>query len=161
MKTLFSTAAIAAALFAGTVQANCIPDSLYESVQIRDVETMLMVATLRCRLVGVDFTESYNQFVRDKRPILNAASTDMRSLFIKNYGAAKAEGAYDDFMTKVANGFGGGTDGLKCQDYASIAQAAQAAPSTREGVILLANNVGSLPKMPWARCGSAVASKSP
>lgn len=159
MKSITGVAVSALLAVASPAHAECMTDAAYQSVQIRDVETMLMVATLRCRLVGVDFAGAYNQFVRDKKVVLNTASSDMRNLFIKNYGSARAEGAYDDYMTKVANGFGGGNDGLNCQDYAAIVQAASTTASTREGVVSLANSVGSAPRLPWTRCGTSIASK--
>jgi hypothetical protein len=121
MKILVGVLAAATALMSGEVQAaSCWSDTAYQAAQLRDLDTMLMVATLRCRLKGNDFSADYNRFVVGKRAILSAANVEMQSAFSQTVGKARALGAYDDFMTKIANSYGMGTAGMNCADYAAL-----------------------------------------
>ena len=119
-----------------------------------------MVSMLRCRISGVNFTETYNQFVRDKRPVLNAVNNELRDQFAQTVGRAQAMGAYDNYMTKVANGYGGGAVGMNCADVASIADAAVVAAPTRSALVDLARRAGSSPQLPGCRCPASIAMQS-
>lgn len=154
MKAITTAMALASALaMAAPAQAApCWSDTAIEAARIRQFETMMMVSTLRCRLVGADFSEAYNRFVREKRPVLVAAGEAMRAQFAQAVGAQRALGAYDDFMTKVANSYGGGMEGTKCADMASVAQAAAEAPATREALARLALSAGAEPPLAGQRC---------
>jgi hypothetical protein len=159
MKKSLGVLVLAASLVAGgqAQAAGCWSEAAYEAAQMRDFDTMLMVATLRCRITGVDFSADYNRFVRDKRPILADANQQLRGQFALSVGQARALGAYDDYMTKVANGYGGGAKGMTCQDYAALAHSAAQAPSVRAELVKIAARAGSAPRLPGQRCGSSVA----
>jgi hypothetical protein len=137
--------------------ANCWSDTAYQAAQVRDFETMMMVSTLRCRLSGVDFSTSYNRFVREKRSVIITANTTLQQQFARAVGAGKALGAYDDFMTKVANSYGGGMAGMNCRDFSSVVDAAVSAPATMDAVAGLASAAGVAPAIPGARCNVTVA----
>lgn len=158
MKKLPGTIALVASLaMAGEAQAACVSDATYEAAQMRDFDTMLMVQTLRCRIKDIDFSDDYNRFVRDKRPILAAANVELRNHFAQSVGQTRAIGAYDDFMTKVANGYGGGTVGMTCRDYADLARAAANAPASRSALIDLADRAGARPRVPGQSCEAKIA----
>ncbi|MBB6123178.1 hypothetical protein [Sphingobium subterraneum] len=162
MKWIAKSAATVAALVgmmsaAPAMAASCWTDAAYRAAQIRDFETMMMVSTLRCRITGVDFSEPYNQFIRGKRQLLIAANETLRGQFAQTVGAARALGAYDDYMTKIANSYGGGMAGMNCRDFASVVDAAVASPATTEAVAQLAAMAGSAPRVPGDRCGVTVA----
>lgn len=161
MKRIIGTLAAAVSLVAaGQAQAaGCWSDASYEAAQLRDFDTLLMVQTLRCRINEVDFSKDYNKFVAEKRPILTAANTQLRGQFAMSVGQARALGAYDDFMTKIANGYGAGTKGMTCKDYAELARAAASAPVSRAAILKLAERAGSSPRLPGQRCGTSVAMK--
>lgn len=159
MKRILGAAAVASLAVATPAQSACWTDTAYQAAQIRNFETMMMVSMLRCRLVGNDFTATYNSFVRDKRPVLSAANEELRAQFAKTVGTAKAMNAYDDYMTKVANSYGAGNDGLSCRDFSSIVDAAAQSPATRGAVAALAERAGTNPRLPGARCGTSVALK--
>ncbi|MGD9811689.1 MAG: hypothetical protein AB7U35_10220 [Sphingobium sp.] len=155
---LGAVALVAAMCMGGQAQAaSCWSAVAYEAAQLRDFETLLMVQTLRCRIKDLDFSNDYNRFVREKRPILSAASDQLRGQFALDVGKGRALGAYDDFMTKVANGYGGGTVGMDCKDYARLAKMAVQAPAQRAAIVKLAESVGSSPRIPGRRCGTNVA----
>ena len=159
MRTMIISMALGAALVAtGSAQAaTCWDKTSYEAAQLRDFDTMLMVATLRCRINSVDFSDDYNRFVRDKRPILAQANIDIRAQFARTVGEAQSLGAYDDFMTKVANGYGGGSEHMTCADYAAMAKSAADASSVRSDLVDLAAQSGAQPLVPGNRCGIIVA----
>ena len=158
MKNLSVIAVIGAALVATPAQAaGCWSDATYEAAQMRDFDTMLMVATLRCRIKNVDFSGDYNRFVKNQRPVLAAANREIRNQFAQSMSQRAALGAYDDFMTKVANSYGGGVKNMTCNDYAAMARAAAKAPVSRASVIALAQKAGSNPPLPGKRCGYNVA----
>lgn len=162
MKSMIAMLAAGLALVSGEAQAaaNCWSDTAYEAAQLRDMDMMLMVATLRCRMKGTDFSTDYNKFVVDKRPILAAANIEIQSAFAKSVGKAKALGAYDDFMTKIANSYGNGMTGMACQDFAALARTAAEAPAVRASLVTLANEIGSKPPVPIERCSATVAMAS-
>ncbi|RXR31093.1 hypothetical protein [Sphingobium fluviale] len=162
MKSMIAMLAAGLALVSGEAQAaaNCWSDTAYEAAQLRDMDMMLMVATLRCRMKGTDFSTDYNKFVVDKRPILAAANIEIQTEFAKSVGKAKALGAYDDFMTKIANSYGNGMTGMACQDFAALARTAAEAPAVRASLVTLANEIGSKPPVPIARCSATVAMAS-
>jgi len=158
MKAILGGVAIGAALLAGPAQAaGCWSEASYEAAQMRDFDTMLMVATLRCRIKNIDFGDDYNRFVRSKRPILAQANQQLRTQFALSVGRSKALSAYDDYMTKLANGYGGGTENMSCADYAVLARAAADAPAQRTNIVGLARKAGSAPYTPNLRCGVTVA----
>lgn len=158
MKSLLGIVAAATAMLSGEAQAAaCWSDTAYQAAQLRDLDTMLMVATLRCRLKGNDFSADYNRFVVNKRPILSAANIEIQSAFSQTVGRAKALGAYDDLMTKIANSYGNGMVGMNCADFAALARAAADAPAVRRSVVELAEQVGSKPPIPALRCDTQIA----
>ncbi len=158
MKSLMGVLAAGLAMIAGEAHAaGCWSDNAYQAAQLRDLDTMLMVATLRCRMKNVDFSTDYNRFVVDKRAILVVANGDMQSAFAQSVGKAKALGAYDDFMTKIANSYGNGMTGMSCEDFAALARTAADAPAARDTLVVLANAIGSKPPVPVALCSMNVA----
>ena len=151
------TAGVAMVMSVPAQAAGCWSQTAYEAAQLRDFDTMLMVATLRCRINSVDFSADYNRFVREKRPILAAANRELRGQFALRVGRAKALDAYDDYVTKIANGYGGGNEKMSCGDYARMAHAAVTAPVSRPALVALAGQAGANPRVPGQRCGVAVA----
>lgn len=152
-----------AALCAGVALASpaqaapCWSDAAYSAAQMRDFDTLLMVQTLRCRINDIDFSADYNRFVRNNRVILADANREIRTHFASAVGRARALGAYDDFMTKIANGYGAGTKGMNCADYAALARNAASAPVKRAALVALAEGAGARPAIPGQRCTVKVA----
>lgn len=159
MKIGISALMAAALLAASPANAACWTETAYQAAQIRDFETKMMVSMLRCRLVGNDFTESYNRFVRSKREVLQGASAELQAEFAKSVGKGRALNAYDDYMTKVANGYGGGADGLSCREASFMTDAAAKGETSRSELLALAEKSGSQPRVPGGRCGVTFALK--
>lgn len=150
MKGLAVMAACAA--LATPVNAACWSDTAYRAAQVRELDTMMMVEALRCRRTDANFLPAYNDFVRTSRVALVRANDELRAHFATIVGSARALGAYDDYMTTVANRYGAGTAGIDCRDMASIAAAAAAANGSGEALAELAERAEMRPNVPGARC---------
>lgn len=147
---------LAAALVAGPAQA-CWNDAEVAAAKIRDMETMLMVSALRCRLQGHDFLAEYNGFIGQSRPALTRVNDDLRGHFD---GAGGLDG-YDRYVTAIANRYGAGVDGLACGDMASILEAALAEGGSYEGLARLAEAAQIAPALEGGRCEFVVAAATP
>jgi hypothetical protein len=145
-----------AALVATPAQAACWNTDAVAAAKVREFETMLMVSALRCRNTGKDFLARYNQFVRAGRPVLTRANDTLRAQFSADYGAARGLNAYDGFVTKLANRYGGGAVGLDCRDLADFTEAAISASGSMEQMERLASRAAIQPDV-GRRCPVSVA----
>lgn len=148
-------AAAAMLAMAGTSSqavAACWQPAAVEAAQVRDFETMLMVATLRCQIRGVDLSNDYNRFVREKRAVLTGVNDELRARFSAQGLRGKAMlDAYDRFVTALANGYGG-SQAVSCADSQAIMAEAVAAPAERRALLQLAVRAGSDPVREVDRC---------
>ncbi len=150
VKVAASALALGGTVLSGTAQAACWNDDAVEAAQVRDLETMLMVASLRCRISGADFLSSYNAFVRGSRPTLTAMNDRLRD----HFGDLNS---YDRYVTSVANRYGGGAAGLDCGDMASILKDAREANGSPSELVKIARQAGIKPSLPGSRCSVTVA----
>lgn len=157
MRKLVAAAIAATMPLAPASAATCWKQQAVEAAQIRDFEMMLMVSALRCRATGNDFLASYNRFIREKRDSLTQVNDELREHFRSAVGPVGALGAYDNYVTGVANSYGGGADGLACRDLQSITEAAVALPPTRAALLELADAAGISPHLSGARCDVVIA----
>ena len=105
------------------------------AAQVRDMQTMLMVAALRCRAAHIDISADYDGFVVAQKDAITAAN-----LVIKQHFAAEGgnQADYDRFATSLANGFGDdATTEATCAEAASLAhEGSAAAPAQLEQVAM-------------------------
>jgi hypothetical protein len=137
--------ALAAVANAGVVQAACWSEDAVEAAQIRTLETMLMVASLRCRDSGTDLLPSYNAFVRGHRATLTVMNDRLRA----HFGNLNA---YDRYVTSVANRYGGGAIGLDCDDMASLLKAARKTDGPGDELASIAQKARIRVTIPGERC---------
>jgi hypothetical protein len=128
----FVSGVLAMSLTLSAAQAACWQADAVAAAKVRDLDTMLMVAALRCRNSGSDFLTQYNGFVRSSRTALSVANDRLRGHFAIGLDAKAALIAYDRYVTSLANRYGAGSEGLNCRDMASINDAA-----AREGASFL------------------------
>jgi hypothetical protein len=145
--------AVAIAMPATSVQAQCWSEASVTAAKIRDLETMLMVAALRCRGQSNRMLSDYNHFVRQSRTALVRVNDQLRAQFAPTGGL----NAYDRYVTSIANRYGAGAEGLTCQDMASILSAANAEGGSFNGLVRLANDAGVEPVLSGRRCGVTIA----
>ena len=156
VKKIAFGAASVALLATAPAQAACWNDDAVEAAMVRDLETMLMVSALRCKLSGTDILPEYNRFINTSRPALTDVNTRLRAHFGNGFAALNA---YDSYVTKVANRYGSGADGLNCNDMQSILQAANAESGSRTGLARLARDAAVEPLLPGGRCTVAIAQR--
>lgn len=147
-------AAAATVMLAGSANATCWSDVAYKAAQVRELDTMMMVEALRCRKTAANFVHDYNNFVVASRPALLKANADLRSHFSDSVGQKGALNAYDNYMTTVANRYGAGTEGLACEDMASIARAALATNGSADALYQIAVAANMVPSIAGERCGA-------
>jgi hypothetical protein len=148
-------AAICAALLVATpVQSACWSANSRSAARIRDLQTFLMVETLRCQVMGFDLTSEYNVFLRANRTMLGAANTNLKSFFITADGPVFGQQSYDRFTTTLANAYGAGhTNAETCQSARDIAHEAAMMDNNEEGLLMIAERQGLMPRLPGGVCG--------
>lgn len=160
MKRLGLKAALTAALLIPSqVQAACWTENQVTAARVRDMETMLMVSSLRCRLQGADFIASYNQFVREARPALTEVNEVLRGHFVNAVGADRALNAYDRYVTGIANRHGAGSSGMSCDDLVNLLNEARGEGNHLARLDRLAIRIGVQPDLQGGRCPWNMASR--
>jgi hypothetical protein len=95
--------------------------------KIREFQTKLMVATLRCHAAGFNIQGSYNRFVAADRDELAAANMQLKTHFMAS-GPVAGQRDYDKYTTALANSYGDAASGPgTCRHIADLAEAAAAA----------------------------------
>ena len=122
------------------------------AAKIRDLQSRLMVATLRCRAIGIDVLTAYNDFVRINRSTLQEANGVIKAQFDRGYGR-EGQRFYDSFTTAMANQYGAdATSGAVCEETAAIAAEAAAAEGDVARLVELADRAGGSPELPGGVC---------
>lgn len=89
--------------------------ALTESEKLRNLDIILMVTSLRCRMGNDDFQPDFQKFEAHHLTLLNTAAADMR----KHLGP-QAERALDKISTTIANRYGAGHPWLNCHDLKEL-----------------------------------------
>ncbi len=140
--------------------AGCWAAQDVSAAKVRDLQTMLMVAALRCQASGNDVIADYNAFVSASRGPIAAMNQRLKAHFWIE-GSAEGQMQYDRFTTALANAHGRDeTGGDTCAEVAAIAQEAAAAP-TIDGLIAIAEARMVNPALPGGACGVTLASNQP
>lgn len=145
-----------AMLTTAPAHAACWDNEASDAAMVRDLETMLMVSALRCKTSGTDLLPDYNHFIKSSRAALTEVNTVLRNHFGTGFAALNA---YDSYVTKIANRYGSGADGLDCSDMQSILHAATAESGSLAGLTRLARDAAVEPLLPGGRCAIAVAQR--
>lgn len=137
-------------------QAACWTPDEVRAANVRDLDTMLMVSALRCRGGDSNFLAAYNDFVVNGRPALTDANNRLRHHFTQ-VSARATEDALDRYVTRVANRYGAGVDGLNCRDFASLVRAAAASGNSIDELAALAERADIHPELGDGMCGVDIA----
>jgi hypothetical protein len=151
--TKFAATLAFAALSIAPVQATCWSSAAADAARVRDMETMLMVSALRCKMTGKDVLSAYNLFVRTSRTALTEVNDSLRLHFTTSGGL----NAYDRYVTSIANRYGAGADGLNCNDIASILSAANAEGGSKAGLVRLSRDADVRPVLQGGLCAREIA----
>jgi hypothetical protein len=153
--------AVSALVFVQPAQASmsCWGPREAAAAKIRDLQSRLMVATMRCRAMGVDVLAQYNAFVRDNRETIQQANGVLKAQFATGYGS-EAETFYDRFTTALANEYGGDeTSEAICEEVAHVASEAAEARGDVSLLLDLADRMGPTPQLPGGECPISFSSR--
>lgn len=115
---------IVAALGVGLVDpAHARAETVDQSAeQLRRLDIMLMVTSLRCRTTVDDFQADYGDFTQEHLAELNEAARALKDGFVERYGDKGAALALDKISVIMANQYGAGHPWLNCHELRQVAQ---------------------------------------
>ena len=152
----FLCAATVAALVTAPMLAACWMSDVASAAGVRELQSMLMVAALRCQVAGHPMMNDYNDFVQSNRSAIGAMNDRIKAHFIRTFGPVGGQRAYDSFTTSMANGYGAASSGADvCGDADSLAREAASLNGSVEGLKLLAERQGLVAKLPEGLCEGA------
>jgi hypothetical protein len=146
-------AATAAAVATAPIHAACWKADEASAAGVRELQSMLMVAALRCQVAGHPMMSDYNEFVQANRAAIGTMNERIKAHFIRTFGPAGGQRAYDSFTTSMANGYGAASSGADvCADADSLAREGAGMGGSIEGLQLLAERQGLVAKLPEGLC---------
>lgn len=149
----FGAACAAMALTVAPAQAACWNADETSAATVRELQSVLMVAALRCQVSHHEFTADYNGFLRANRYAIQQMNDRLKAHFIKAAGPAVGQTAYDSFTTSLANGHGGeGASAEICDGMAALAREAGMMAGSTDGLLLLAARQGLTVSLPEGVC---------
>ena len=138
--------------------ADCWSAEQAAAARIKDFQSRLMVATLRCNAMGLDRSSNYNGFVIANKPAISGAIAALKARFEQAYGAQWMR-EYDRYNTALANAYGAdATNQQVCDDLGRLADDAIAADGNREKLLAVAERAGGSPRLPGGVCEGGMAS---
>lgn len=145
---------------AGAAVNDCWSAQEASAAKLRDLQTMLMVAALRCHGSGVNVLADYNKFVAANRTAIVQANTSLKQHFSRAYGPIEGQRSYDRFTTSLANIYGAGGGGSEsCADMAELAREGGSAQGSGAALLALAEQRGLSPTLPSRQCPAVLAAK--
>jgi hypothetical protein len=146
----------AVALLAAPSTAACWTKDETAAATIREFQSMLMVATLRCQVAHHDMTTEYNDFLKSNKALIQKQNSRIKAHFSRASGAAAGQKAYDAFTTHLANGYGADSSSDEvCGNMAGLAREASLLAGNVEGMLLLADRVNLTTEVPGGTCAAA------
>ena len=145
-RAALAAAAIATCLVSTAAPAaSCWSQADVSAAKIRELQTRLMVAALRCRASGVNILASYNAFVGNAKPSIVAANDQLKAHF-GAAGPVAGQRDYDRYTTVLANAYGAADTGPEsCAEAANLAAEATNAKGDLAAFAAHAIPVATLP----------------
>jgi hypothetical protein len=121
-RAALAAAAVATCLVSTAAPAaSCWSQADVSAAKVRELQTRLMVAALRCRATGVNILASYNAFVGNAKPAIVAANDQLKVHF-GAAGPVAGQRDYDHYTTTLANAYGAADTGPEsCAEAANLA----------------------------------------
>jgi hypothetical protein len=117
--------ALAATAASVPANAGCWAEAEASAAQVRELQTLLMVSTLRCAAAGINIAPEYNRFVASARVPLQDANATIK----RHFSGGEDDSGYDRFTTTLANHYGAGaTTAGTCAEAAALSQEVAANP---------------------------------
>ena len=151
-----------AALVAGALML-CVPASAFAqtgcwnqtqvaAAKVRDLQSRLMVATLRCSAMGVNVAAAYNRFLAANRETIRGANAVLMGQFQTAHGR-QAQVQYDRFTTALANIYGDdATSEQVCAETEVLAGEAADANGDIDILTGIADRLGFVAALPGGQC---------
>lgn len=158
MIRILGAAGAAMALAVAPLQAACWRSEEASAANVRELQSALMVAMLRCSAAGRDFSADYNVFLRANRATIQQMNDRIKAHFVRSAGPARGQIAYDSFTTSLANNHGAeGSSAELCDDMDALAREGALMQGSAEGLMLLAAREGLNVRLPEGRCDEPAA----
>ena len=93
-----------------------------EASQLRRLDIMLMVSSLRCRFGADNFQPDYARFSANHNPLMQEAFRTLQADYVARMGTARAKKALDTVSVGMANQYGQGHPWLGCAELKSMTQ---------------------------------------
>ena len=139
-----SLAALAALATPVTVQASPQDDA----ENIRKLDIMLMVTSLRCRRTADNFQADYQRFSSNHLTTLNAASRTLQADLVKSGNTGKR--ALDKISVSMANEYGNGHPWLGCGELKQITRELSSGKNPAQLATAADELLSSRPRGQWA-----------
>ena len=122
------------------------------AAKVRDLQSRLMVATLRCSAMGVNVSAAYNRFLAANRATIQGANGVLMAQFRTGYGG-QAQTHYDRFATSLANIYGDdATDPTVCAETELLADEAAAANGDIDALVAIEDRLGFASPLEGGQC---------
>ncbi len=157
-KAYLAAAVLAATSLVSTMPAqaqSCWGPEAVNAAKLRNLDIMLMVTALRCRMGADNFQPEYYDFSAAHQAELNLANGVLRVQFT-GAGITVANRALDRMSTSIANSFGMGHPDLGCHELRQITR--DLANTGISGALLdAADAMVGAPMIPGGSCAMRVA----
>lgn len=141
MKSIARLAAVAAAVSTlATAPQSAFAGSTHEASQLRRLDIMLMVSSLRCRFGADNFQPDYARFSTNQNPVMQDAFRTLQADYVARMGPARAKKALDTVSVGMANQYGQGHPWLGCSELKAMTQELAATPD-RAHLVRVADDV--------------------
>ena len=152
--------AVGCVAMTSTAQASCWTPAAADAATVRELQSRMMVAALRCSNSEHNVLFEYNRFVSSKKPLLKMGNNVLRTHFSKGKNKKQAMKAYDSFAVTLANKYGAGTGDLsECESMHNLARMSANSKDEHYTLVSIANRYGISPDLPGGRCGIVLASR--
>lgn len=133
-------------------QEGCWDQTQVAAAKVRDLQSRLMVATLRCSAMGVNVAPAYNRFLAANRETIRDANAVLMNQFQSAYGR-QAQLHYDRFTTALANIYGDdATSESVCAETVVLAQEAAEAGGDIDALVAIEDRLGFVSSLPGGQC---------
>ena len=133
-------------------QTGCWDQTQVAAAKVRDLQSRLMVATLRCSAMGVNVAPAYNRFLAANRETIRDANAVLMNQFQSAYGR-QAQVHYDRFTTALANIYGDdATSDSVCADTVVLAEEAADAAGDIDALVAIEDRLGFVSSLPGGQC---------
>ena len=133
-------------------QTGCWNQTQVAAAKVRDLQSRLMVATLRCSAMGVNVAPAYNRFLAANRATIRDANAVLMNQFQSAYGR-QAQVHYDRFATALANIYGDdSTSESVCAETEVLAEEAAQAAGDIDALVAIEDRLGFVSALPGGQC---------